>query len=200
MLASLSTASRGGRRGELVPRARGPRRRPLTTLPRSLQSRLRRICRARDGSEGAYAFGHEAARNPGPSAVHRGGEESPGPRRHERRVRQRWRHDGRVRFGPLPRSTPLRISPLADSRFELCSLYVGSLNFALTSEDLREVFQPFGELETVELHRDPATGKSKGYCFVKYVPVLSSMLIFRADPLGSSGSRSTRTRWWRSRR
>ncbi|BGP17647.1 Phosphatidylinositol-3-phosphatase SAC1 [Rhodosporidiobolus nylandii] len=48
-------------------------------------------------------------------------------------------------------------------------LYVGSLNFALTSEDIREVFQPFGELETVELHRDPATGKSKGYCFVKYV-------------------------------
>ncbi|GAA5874628.1 hypothetical protein JCM8547_003942 [Rhodosporidiobolus lusitaniae] len=47
-------------------------------------------------------------------------------------------------------------------------LYVGSLNFALTSEDLREVFQPFGELETVELHRDPATGRSKGYCFVKY--------------------------------
>ncbi|GAA5972109.1 hypothetical protein JCM11641_002498 [Rhodosporidiobolus odoratus] len=47
-------------------------------------------------------------------------------------------------------------------------LYVGSLNFALTSEDIREVFQPFGELETVELHRDPTTGKSKGYCFVKY--------------------------------
>ncbi|POY73218.1 hypothetical protein BMF94_3551 [Rhodotorula taiwanensis] len=47
-------------------------------------------------------------------------------------------------------------------------LYVGSLNFALTSDDLREVFQPFGELETVELHRDPATGKSKGYCFVKF--------------------------------
>ncbi|KWU44777.1 splicing factor, CC1-like protein [Rhodotorula sp. JG-1b] len=48
------------------------------------------------------------------------------------------------------------------------SLYVGSLNFALTSDDLREVFQPFGELETVELHRDPVTGKSKGYCFVKF--------------------------------
>ncbi|KPV74349.1 uncharacterized protein RHOBADRAFT_66594 [Rhodotorula graminis WP1] len=47
-------------------------------------------------------------------------------------------------------------------------LYVGSLNFALTSDDIREVFQPFGELETVELHRDPATGKSKGYCFVKF--------------------------------
>ncbi|TNY21483.1 splicing factor CC1-like protein [Rhodotorula diobovata] len=47
-------------------------------------------------------------------------------------------------------------------------LYVGSLNFALTSDDIREVFQPFGELEAVELHRDPATGKSKGYCFVKF--------------------------------
>ncbi|BGP25795.1 Phosphatidylinositol-3-phosphatase SAC1 [Rhodotorula toruloides] len=47
-------------------------------------------------------------------------------------------------------------------------LYVGSLNFALTSDDIREVFQPFGELETVELHRDPVTGKSKGYCFVKF--------------------------------
>ncbi|GAA6022993.1 hypothetical protein JCM11491_000349 [Sporobolomyces phaffii] len=47
-------------------------------------------------------------------------------------------------------------------------LYVGSLNFALTAEDIREVFQPFGELETVELHRDPMTGKSKGYSFVKF--------------------------------
>ncbi|GAA5898509.1 hypothetical protein JCM6882_007802 [Rhodosporidiobolus microsporus] len=47
-------------------------------------------------------------------------------------------------------------------------LYVGSLNFALTADDIREVFQPFGDLETVELHRDPATGKSKGYCFVKF--------------------------------
>ncbi|GAA5895493.1 uncharacterized protein JCM6883_001525 [Sporobolomyces salmoneus] len=47
-------------------------------------------------------------------------------------------------------------------------LYVGSLNFALTADDIREVFQPFGELETVELHRDPMTGKSKGYSFVKF--------------------------------
>lgn len=47
-------------------------------------------------------------------------------------------------------------------------LYVGSLNFALTADDIREVFQPFGDLEAVELHRDPMTGKSKGYCFVKF--------------------------------
>lgn len=96
-----------------------------------------------------------------------------------------------------------------------CSLYVGSLNFALTSDDIREVFQPFGELEAVELHRDPATGKSKGYCFVKCVRIILSPLflpVFPRSPGGAkplthsrtalapAGSRSTRMRWWPSRR
>lgn len=30
------------------------------------------------------------------------------------------------------------------------------------------MFEPFGELEFVDLHRDPATGRSKGYCFIQY--------------------------------
>jgi len=47
-------------------------------------------------------------------------------------------------------------------------LYVGSLHFNLTESDIRQVFEPFGELDFVDLHRDPATGKSKGYCFVQY--------------------------------
>lgn len=46
-------------------------------------------------------------------------------------------------------------------------LYVGSLNFALTEVDIRQVFQPFGEVTLVDLHKDPATGKSKGYAFVQ---------------------------------
>lgn len=49
------------------------------------------------------------------------------------------------------------------------SLYVGSLNFALTESDIRQVFQPFGEVEVVDLHKDPVTGKSKGYAFVQFV-------------------------------
>ncbi|EGF97966.1 uncharacterized protein MELLADRAFT_84111 [Melampsora larici-populina 98AG31] len=44
-------------------------------------------------------------------------------------------------------------------------LYVGSLNFNLTDDDLRQVFQPFGDIEYVDLHRDQITGKSKGYAF-----------------------------------
>ncbi|KDN40378.1 hypothetical protein RSAG8_08141, partial [Rhizoctonia solani AG-8 WAC10335] len=47
-------------------------------------------------------------------------------------------------------------------------LYVGSLHFNLTESDIRQVFEPFGELDFVDLHRDPSTGKSKGYCFIQY--------------------------------
>lgn len=46
-------------------------------------------------------------------------------------------------------------------------LYVGSLHFNLTESDIRQVFEPFGELEFVDLHRDPMTGRSKGYAFVQ---------------------------------
>ncbi|KDQ16749.1 hypothetical protein BOTBODRAFT_106812 [Botryobasidium botryosum FD-172 SS1] len=47
-------------------------------------------------------------------------------------------------------------------------LYVGSLHFNLTESDIKQVFEPFGELEFVDLHRDPQTGRSKGYAFVQY--------------------------------
>jgi RNA-binding protein 23/39 len=46
-------------------------------------------------------------------------------------------------------------------------LYVGSLHFNLTESDIKQVFEPFGELESVVLHRDPMTGRSKGYAFVQ---------------------------------
>ncbi|KAG5352259.1 hypothetical protein C0989_003007 [Termitomyces sp. Mn162] len=47
-------------------------------------------------------------------------------------------------------------------------LYVGSLHFNLTESDIKQVFEPFGDLEFVDLHRDPMTGRSKGYAFVQY--------------------------------
>ena len=46
-------------------------------------------------------------------------------------------------------------------------LYVGSLHFNLSESDIKQVFEPFGELEFVDLHRDPMTGRSKGYAFVQ---------------------------------
>ncbi|KXN90061.1 RNA-binding protein rsd1 [Leucoagaricus sp. SymC.cos] len=47
-------------------------------------------------------------------------------------------------------------------------LYVGSLHFNLTESDIKQVFEVFGELEFVDLHRDPMTGRSKGYAFIQY--------------------------------
>ncbi|KAI8149312.1 hypothetical protein BJV82DRAFT_642019 [Fennellomyces sp. T-0311] len=47
-------------------------------------------------------------------------------------------------------------------------LYVGSIHFSLTEEDLRQIFEPFGPLDFVNLHKDPETGRSKGYAFIQY--------------------------------
>ncbi|KAF7728082.1 hypothetical protein EC973_006720 [Apophysomyces ossiformis] len=47
-------------------------------------------------------------------------------------------------------------------------LYVGSLHFSLTEDDVRQIFEPFGPLEFVDLHKDPETGRSKGFAFIQH--------------------------------
>ncbi|KAJ3297484.1 hypothetical protein HK104_000443 [Borealophlyctis nickersoniae] len=47
-------------------------------------------------------------------------------------------------------------------------LYVGSLHFNITEEDLKAVFEPFGPIEFVDLHKDPETGRSRGFAFIQY--------------------------------
>jgi len=59
-------------------------------------------------------------------------------------------------------------------------LYVGNIHFNVTEEDLRAVFEAFGELEFVQLQRDE-NGRSRGYGFVQYVPSIFLLLLF---PLG----------------
>lgn len=46
------------------------------------------------------------------------------------------------------------------------------MHFNLSESDIKQVFEPFGELDFVDLHKDPATGRSKGYAFVQYVLLL----------------------------
>lgn len=45
-------------------------------------------------------------------------------------------------------------------------LYVGNIHFSITEQDLQNVFEPFGELEFVQLQKDD-TGRSRGYGFVQ---------------------------------
>ncbi|ORZ18826.1 hypothetical protein BCR42DRAFT_436152 [Absidia repens] len=47
-------------------------------------------------------------------------------------------------------------------------LYVGSVNYTLTDHDLRQVFEPYGPIDFVDLHKDLATGRSKGFAFIQF--------------------------------
>ncbi|KAI7678391.1 splicing factor, CC1-like protein, partial [Hortaea werneckii] len=47
-------------------------------------------------------------------------------------------------------------------------LYVGNIHFSLNEGDLRQVFEPFGDLEFVQLQKEEQ-GRSKGYGFVQFV-------------------------------
>lgn len=50
-------------------------------------------------------------------------------------------------------------------------IYVGGLTehlADLNEQDLKDLFSPFGEVDFVDLHKEPGTGKSKGYAFIQY--------------------------------
>ncbi|KAF2828138.1 splicing factor, CC1-like protein [Ophiobolus disseminans] len=48
-------------------------------------------------------------------------------------------------------------------------LYIGNIHFSVTEPDLKEVFEPYGELEQVILQRDEVNpGRSKGYGFIQF--------------------------------
>ncbi|XP_068646757.1 uncharacterized protein [Aristolochia californica] len=47
-------------------------------------------------------------------------------------------------------------------------LYVGNLHFNITEDQLWQVFEPFGQVELVQLPLDPETGHCKGFGFVQF--------------------------------
>ena len=46
-------------------------------------------------------------------------------------------------------------------------LYVGSLPYSVTEDELRELFAPFGQVDSVRIITDKFTGQSKGFGFVE---------------------------------
>ena len=46
-------------------------------------------------------------------------------------------------------------------------LYVGNLSYNMLEEDLKNVFTPIGEVQSVKIITDAATGRSKGFGFVE---------------------------------
>src|SRR4051812_22027205 len=46
-------------------------------------------------------------------------------------------------------------------------LYVGNLSYSATSDDLQELFEPFGTVVSAEVLADRETGRSRGFGFVE---------------------------------
>lgn len=63
-----------------------------------------------------------------------------------------------------PPTKPTTTPSSADSM----RLYIGSLQYAVTEVDLRPIFAAIGPLDSIEVHKDSATGVSKGFGFVQY--------------------------------
>ncbi|MFK7906140.1 MAG: RNA recognition motif domain-containing protein [Chitinophagales bacterium] len=47
------------------------------------------------------------------------------------------------------------------------NIYVGNLDYRITEEDLRDIFEEYGIVESVKLIIDKKTNRSKGYAFVE---------------------------------
>lgn len=50
-------------------------------------------------------------------------------------------------------------------------VFVGGLEGKLADiqeSELKELFSPFGHINYVDIHRDPQTGKCKGFAFIQY--------------------------------
>lgn len=47
------------------------------------------------------------------------------------------------------------------------NLFVGSLAYGVTDEELNELFAACGDIESVQVIKDKFTGQSKGFAFVK---------------------------------
>ena len=47
-------------------------------------------------------------------------------------------------------------------------IFVGNLDFATTHEDLRKLFQPFGDVQGINIRKDRKTGRPRGFAFVTF--------------------------------
>src|SRR5512132_2031191 len=49
----------------------------------------------------------------------------------------------------------------------MSNIFVGNMSFQTSEEDLRALFQPFGEITRVNIPTDRDTGRARGFAFVE---------------------------------
>ena len=47
------------------------------------------------------------------------------------------------------------------------NIYIGNLSYQTSEDDLRQIFEEYGEVSSVKLIMDRETGRSKGFAFVE---------------------------------
>jgi len=62
---------------------------------------------------------------------------------------------------------PILIDKKHGARGVFMNIYVGNLSYQTTEDDLRDSFENFGEVTSVRIIQDRATGRSKGFGFVE---------------------------------
>ena len=55
------------------------------------------------------------------------------------------------------------------------NIYAGNLSFDVTEEDLRQAFDPFGQISSVRVITDRNTGRSKGFAYLLWMAWLDPM-------------------------
>lgn len=61
------------------------------------------------------------------------------------------------------------------------SVFVGNLSFKASSEELRELFAPYGEVRSVRIMKDRATRRPRGFAFVEMGEVQAAKAIKGLD-------------------
>ncbi len=75
-----------------------------------------------------------------------------------------------ARFNPFSGdiSTTGGAHPAQEFTGELCvNIFVGNLSYALTEDELREVFEEYGEVSSARIVLDRETNRSRGFAFVE---------------------------------
>lgn len=67
----------------------------------------------------------------------------------------------------MPQAQPI-IDALIQEAKKYDRIYVASIHSELSEQDVQSVFEAFGVIKTINLVRDPQTGKHKGYGFIEY--------------------------------
>jgi RNA recognition motif-containing protein len=49
----------------------------------------------------------------------------------------------------------------------IMNIYIGNISYTMTSEEIRDLFLPYGNVLNVRIITDKKTGRSKGYAFVE---------------------------------